>query len=228
MVQIPKETVDKMREMAAKGYSAAVIGVAVGRTRNSVIGICRRNGIDLPLKAGGASAEKDLKRACAELGLPLPAKQSPSNRERKPKPAAKHGWKNRPAQRELSAAEQLERREKAKQNFEAHQNKVKAAKKKAAKGALHLPLVSVKKAPVVKWRNRAKHPYRPKHYDVQELKPTREGSPGQCRFPMNDNLPFRFCGKRCQADSRYCPAHHEISYVGTVKLADLVKKAARG
>jgi hypothetical protein len=40
---------------------------------------------------------------------------------------------------------------------------------------------------------------------------------GQCRYPVTEDHPFMFCGRKTQFESSYCPEHHSICRVRTAR-----------
>lgn len=53
-----QERIDKVRGLAADGYSASQIAGVLGSSRNGVVGICHRKGIQLGVSTGGARPRK--------------------------------------------------------------------------------------------------------------------------------------------------------------------------
>lgn len=195
----------RIRELAGQGLSAAAIGKDVGRTRNSIIRICTNKGITLQGRSTAGKADKA--HGGRKGGQATAAKARSTVKKRKPE-----GFRFTD---NISPEELEERRAEARQENKRSPD-MERRLAEAARGALNLPLVTVKKKRVVTWRNRAKHPYRAKHYHVTSLRQTTEHGPGQCRFPVTEELPHAFCGKTCAPDSAWCPDHHGICHTGKV------------
>lgn len=147
-----------IRQMAADGYSAGQIGESVGRTKNSVIGICKRNGIALRGRCGRPATGTRRPTATA----PTPTVKPAPEPQPQPEPVTPE-TKTQPP--------------------------------------LRLPLVSVE---ALDGEPPGGGTYRPRHYRVNGLRHT------QCRYPVTDDAPHRFCGLPVIGESSYCEAHHAI------------------
>ena len=104
----PKE-VRRLTEMWAKGLSTRLIGVAMGRTKNSVIGAAHRNYLPArgtPIKPGGVQPKVRASRSKESEALRLAKKAEDDTRAAR---AAVVAAKHRAAAEVVSAALRLER-----------------------------------------------------------------------------------------------------------------------
>ena len=94
MVEMTKkwtwEELKELRNLASKGFSALAISrILIGRTRNSVIGVCHRNGIQLQNKNGSmVAAERALLPSVPKRVRPSRSKPRPIGPNFDPLPKA--------------------------------------------------------------------------------------------------------------------------------------------
>jgi hypothetical protein len=189
-----EEELKTIRDLAAQGISGKLIGEKLGRSPNSIAGICHRNGIKLCARKRG-----DVRKVTAAKAR---AKARP-----KAKPKKKEEWVNPST---MTKAERARRAGEAQEREEERKATIEDRLMAAAAGALRLPLVTVTKG---KGSTIGGQKKAPKIYRVDGLKMD------QCRFPLTDEPPHLFCAKPCLPDSPYCPDHHPLCHSGqTVKL----------
>lgn len=200
----PSAEIEKIAKLARDGLTVDVIAERIGRSVNSVRGICHRNDITLiPRQAKPAKPRKATKPR--PKGRPKPQRQNPHRK------AA-----------DVSEEELERRREAAREAHERRAQEIQAAIEKANEGALGLPVVRVTRHEAAELPSWGKQNYFGHYYEVRGL------TMDQCRFPVTDEPPHLFCGKPCQEDSSYCPEHSGICMTEARVPLKVLVRSVRG
>lgn len=191
----------KLRELQEKGASATQIGLALKRSKNSVIGRASRLGI---LLAGSSIEARRQKRAAK--GLPPP----------KPRPSRAKSEEEKEARRAEMAKVREERRLREEQKRAEKLRKLAEKPKPAesfrpARRTVYVPTRSELQCVAVQMDEVGTLTL----FDLKEH---------TCRWPFGGGSETTYCGKRRTEGSPYCTAHKIVSRFGVSELKSMFEK----